>query len=285
MKLMRKFFCNFKAYKYSLNLLCICIFLIINVSAKISYAQDLPVQSDVLETRSPSKASDTTSSGTYVFQFTAIPHHALGDVEEIFWSTNGIILIAGVGGSLALLTVDHDVKDHFANHSSFSQTFDDNIGIIFSPYILGGASLAAFIVSTQLADNRFSLASESLVESWIGSMGIIGATKLAVNRDRPNGKSYGFPSAHAGAAFSTAAVLTEFYGWPAAVPSYALASLITFCRLDGHDHYLTDALIGSVIGTAIGLGTSEFHKREFHNFMVTPLVSKNEYGLEFRKKF
>lgn len=66
-------------------------------------------------------------------------------------------------------------------------------------------------------------------------------------------KDFSFPSGHSGSAFATAVVmllrLPKKYG----IPAIILALLISFSRLYVGVHYLTDVLVGAIIGTIIAL--------------------------------
>ena len=230
-------------------------------------------------------AQEKTETPAYHFRFKSVPRHLLGDVQHSFWGVNGLFFLLGTGYALSFLPVDHAASRHFIQHPVFSKGFDNNFGIVLSPYTLGGASLVSFIVGTQVDDPKFALASESMLESWLLSMGLIGGAKLAVGRTRPNGGKHSRPSAHAGAAFSMAAVLADFYGVMAAIPAFALASLVAFSRLDGGYHYVSDVLVGAVVGTAIGLGTSEYHKKGYPQFFILPQVSADAVGLAYYKTF
>jgi membrane-associated phospholipid phosphatase len=217
--------------------------------------------------------------------FKDIPSHAFGDLKEAFWGMPGFLFTASVALPLVFIPADKDISAKLAGNPVFSSKVNNSIGLALSPYTIGGASLITFLIGTRVQNPKFSLASESLMESWVGSMAIVTGLKFAIRRQRPNGSNYSMPSAHSAAAFSTAAVLTDFYGWKAAIPSYTLASLVAFSRLDGQNHYLSDVLVGAAIGTALGIGTSEFHKKQHTDIFILPRVSTNEQGLILYKSF
>lgn len=96
------------------------------------------------------------------------------------------------------------------------------------------------------------------------------ALKLATNRQRPyagdgTGKfwpddtdiyttSGSFPSGHSAASFAVARVLAEEtpgHRW-LHVAIYGLATSVAVARVTGHNHFPSDALVGSVIGYQIG---------------------------------
>lgn len=232
-----------------------------------------------------SARADNHSPEKYKYHFNSIPSHAWGDLKQSFWGLNGLAFVLGTGASLAFIPADKNISHHFRDDPLFSRKFDKDLGWVLSPYTVGGASAIAFLVGIQVHNPRFSLAAESAFESWVGTMAITTAAKFTVRRERPNGGNYSFPSAHSGAVFSLAAVLTDFYGWPAAIPSYAAAGFVAFTRIDGQYHNLSDVLVGATLGTVMGLGTSQFHKKKNPQFFIAPQVSSHETGLTFSKTF
>lgn len=221
----------------------------------------------------------------YRFQFKTIPKHAWNDIKYTFWNWNGVALTIGLGASSAFYPVDDAVSQKFASHPLFGKQADDVIGNVISPYTLAGASFITFLISNTTQNSKLTLAMESASEANFFAMSLVGIGKIAFLRQRPNGGKFSYPSAHSAAAFATATVLTEFYGIPAAIPSYAIASLVSLSRLDGHEHHLTDVLAGAVLGTAVGIGTSLAHKHEYGDFVLIPQVSSNEAGLTLYKSF
>lgn len=78
------------------------------------------------------------------------------------------------------------------------------------------------------------------------------ALKYAVNRTRPNGDPRSFPSGHATAAFATATVLQEHYGWKLGLPMYAAAAYVAAERVTQQKHWPSDVVAGAVLGTICG---------------------------------
>jgi hypothetical protein len=92
--------------------------------------------------------------------------------------------------------------------------------------------------------------------------------KYAVDRTRPNGGSYSFPSGHTSASFTTAAVLQGHYGWKAGAPAFALASFIGWTRIRDHAHWSSDVISGATIGTIVGFTVTKGHLPG--NWIVAP---------------
>jgi len=225
------------------------------------------------------------TQNNYRFNFKKLPRHFAHDFKESFWGVNGIVFVLATGAAVAFHPLDNDVKNQISKGQVFSDDFNSTISTVLEPLVYGGASIITLIIANETGRPKLSLAMESVIESWLITLALTGATKLAINRTRPNGGNYSMPSGHTSAAFSTATVLTSFYGVKAAIPCYFLAGLVSFSRIDSQHHFLTDVLVGAVLGTAIGLGTSSFHKKEHPNYFISPMVSSHGTGLVFHKTF
>ena len=73
-----------------------------------------------------------------------------------------------------------------------------------------------------------------------------------VNQVLNDSYSSSFPSGHSAASFLTATVLSSFYPETVFI-SFFLASAVAFSRIYLGEHFLSDALTGSIIGVIIGL--------------------------------
>lgn len=88
--------------------------------------------------------------------------------------------------------------------------------------------------------------------------GIVGALKLGVVRERPDGSDMmSFPSAHSAAAACMAAVLWKRYGPEAGIPAAALASFVAASRIQIGRHFPSDVIAGLAIGAACGMAVAD----------------------------
>lgn len=74
------------------------------------------------------------------------------------------------------------------------------------------------------------------------------ALKILINKERPNGGDYSFPSGHTSAAFTGAAFIHKRHGYKVGVPAYLLASLVGWSRVYANKHDYWDVLGGIIIG-------------------------------------
>lgn len=85
------------------------------------------------------------------------------------------------------------------------------------------------------------------------------ASKRAINKERPDGGKYSFPSGHVSLAFTGAAFIQKRYGWEVGVPAYLLASYVGWTRVYSNKHDYWDVIGGAIIG----IGSSYLFTRKY----------------------
>lgn len=103
--------------------------------------------------------------------------------------------------------------------------------------------------------------------------------KYAVNEERPNGKDYSFPSAHASISFASAEFMCKRYGWKFGLPAYALASFVAYSRVEANQHYNQDVIAGAIIG----IGSSCLFTRPFHGWQIQAETGGQYYGMRLSR--
>lgn len=87
----------------------------------------------------------------------------------------------------------------------------------------------------------------------IGSTFIVThSLKRIINKKRPNGGDFGFPSGHTSAAFSGAAFIERRYGFKIGIPAYILASYVGWSRVETNYHDYWDVIAGASLGIISG---------------------------------
>ena len=117
---------------------------------------------------------------------------------------------------------------------------------------------AGAAAATLLGHDHKGLA--QLAESYASAMATVYVLKPVVDRTRPDGGHWSFPSGHATSAFAGAAFLQRRYGWAFAIPAYGLASYVAYSRVETKQHYTSDVVAGAAIGIATNLAFT--HPRE-----------------------
>ena len=72
--------------------------------------------------------------------------------------------------------------------------------------------------------------------------------KRVIDKERPNGGKYSFPSGHTSCAFTGAAFINKRYGWEIGIPAYILAGYVGWTRVYANKHDYWDVLGGAAIG-------------------------------------
>ncbi len=205
--------------------------------------------------------------------FKKLPRDLGLSMKESFWGWGALGFGLGVGLTAGLYPLDDKVQNSFDKGAIFGDTFNEVIGWTFSPYTYFGVSFITFLVAHNTGHSKLATTTLALTEAIFLSEAVTMTAKLAFRREAPDGGNFSFPSAHSTAAFAAAGVLTTMYGWKAGVPSFAVASLVGLSRIDDDQHFLSDVIMGAVIGTVIGIGTAKFHKKEHPNFFFTGQAS------------
>jgi len=87
--------------------------------------------------------------------------------------------------------------------------------------------------------------------SVLVTVGIVQGLKHAIDRERPNGEDYAFPSGHSAAAFSGASYLHYRYGWQFGTPAYLAASVVGYSRIEADKHFVSDVIAGAAIANLV----------------------------------
>ena len=117
----------------------------------------------------------------------------------------------------------------------------------------------------------------------IVAQAVTSGIKLAVQRTRPDGTRFSFPSGHTSVSFAAATVVQRHFGWSAGVPAYAAASFIAASRIQERRHFLSDVAFGAVVGIVSGRAVTVGRRRS--QFAVEPMVpASGGVGIAFVKK-
>lgn len=182
---------------------------------------------------------------------------AMKTMRRTNWLEAGAIAAGVVLSSSAL---DRRIFDSAQNHAASSSVKGlVSVGNAIPYLALGGAGLLALDDSNPVRQRTAFSAGEAGAASFIAATGI----KYAFGRARPEtGEGTGsfhpfatqdrhnsFPSRHAAVAWGVATPFASEYGtyWP-----YAIAAITTMGRAASREHWLSDAVGGSVIGYALG---------------------------------
>ncbi|MBS1962012.1 MAG: phosphatase PAP2 family protein [Bdellovibrionales bacterium] len=99
-------------------------------------------------------------------------------------------------------------------------------------------------------------------------------------RPRRDGDRASFPSGHASNAFAFAGTIYRNHGPWAGIPALAIASFVSFSRLNDNAHYLHDTLFGAGLGLSYSFGLDSVwsDKATGRSVALVPIVSGKDYG-------
>ena len=181
--------------------------------------------------------------------------------------------LAPIGlGTAALIATDRRTGDEIGEsrrqlHASHVISYGG------SSYGVGSVALTFYLVGRARHDTRARetgvLGAEALLDSAI----VVTGLKEITQRRRPGAaKGRGdffdggssFPSGHSIEAWAMATVIANEYHDHSAVQiaAYGLATAISVSRYTGHNHFLSDVLVGSAMGYGIGRYVYHAHHRE-----------------------
>jgi hypothetical protein len=175
-------------------------------------------------------------------------------------------------GSMALITTDRITGDEIAE---FDRQVKASRIVSYggSTYGIGAAAATFYLVGRKTNNSRARETGLLGGEAAIDGLIVSNALKAITQRARPltgierseffdGGSS--FPSGHSIQAWSLATIIANEYHDHRAVQiaAYAAATAVSLSRFSGHQHYLSDVLVGSALGYGIGQYVYHSHHRE-----------------------
>ena len=175
-------------------------------------------------------------------------------------------------GTAALMTTDRSSGDEIGKFHKQLNT-SRIVSYAGSTYGVGGVAAMFYLIGRAKHDDRARetglLGAEVLIDSAI----VVTALKEITQRARPlagrerseffaGGSS--FPSGHSIQVWSLATVIAnEYHDRPLVqIGAYGIASAVSLARFTGHNHYLSDVLVGSAMGYGTGRYVYHAHHRK-----------------------
>ena len=168
-------------------------------------------------------------------------------------------LVPASGFAAGLFVTDRDVSTHLSHNPSTISHYN-TISTAGIGALVGGAA-GLWVLSYPAHKEHWRETGFLAGEAAINSLVAVEALKYSLRRDRPfQGDGSGpffhggasFPSEHAAAAWSVAGVIAhEYPGLFPRIAVYGLASLVSYSRIKGRQHFPSDVFIGGMIGQFI----------------------------------
>ncbi len=109
-------------------------------------------------------------------------------------------------------------------------------------------TLPATAFTSQLFLDKEDSEAITFVKSMGASFIVTHTIKRVVNKERPNGGDFSFPSGHTSAAFTGAAFIDYKYGLKYGLPAYIFAAFVGWSRVYAKKHDYIDVLGGIIVG-------------------------------------
>lgn len=162
--------------------------------------------------------------------------------------------------AIGLVASDTAVEGHVTKTPSTvsrATTFS-NVGVAALAGVGGGMYLWGALAKNEHQRETGFLSGEAAVDAYLDTTLI----KYIAGRERPftgNGRGSffsggnSFPSQHSAVSWAIASVIAHEYPGPLTqVLSYGLAGAVSAARVEGHNHFLSDTVIGGAIGWYLG---------------------------------
>lgn len=196
----------------------------------------------------------------------------LGDFRRLPNRTNAEFLVVGLALAAGAHRADADVTEDFGG--TRHGFFRPGATIGGTPFELG-AAVATYAIGRSLNKPGVMSVGSDLIRAQVMAEILTVGIKQGTRRSRPEGSGFSFPSGHTSAAFASATVIQQHYGWKFGVPAYAVASYVAASRVEMRKHYLSDVAFGAAIGIMAGRTVTIGHQ---HTFMVVPIGSSDGTG-------
>lgn len=195
----------------------------------------------------PRVAAAQDTSGTS--GFTGFLSDVGRDYVNFLSIANLPVAIAGSAGASAMGAADAAVAKDLAGPTPYALQPGATYGNLAFQFPL---AITWWVVGHAAGKSRAAAAGRDLVRAQISGASWTYLIKYAADRTRPNGDPRSFPSGHATAAFATATVFYEHYGWKLGVPMFAAAAYVAGERVTANKHWPSDVVFGATMGILSG---------------------------------
>jgi membrane-associated phospholipid phosphatase len=171
------------------------------------------------------------------------------------------LIPAGIG-AMALFTTDRITGDEIAEFNRGVKA-SRIVSYAGSTYGAGAVAATFYIVGRKTNNSRARETGILVAEATIDGLIVSNVLKVSTQRARPDAKrerseffdgGSSFPSGHSVQSWAAATVIANEYHdqRKVQVAAYGLASAVSLARFTAGKHYISDVLIGSLLGYGIG---------------------------------
>ncbi len=197
------------------------------------------------------------------------------DLKALPSKRSAFIAAGGTAVTLALAPLDDDARD--AAETAPPTSYAKVGNVIGDGWFQAGAAVATYAIGRAIGDPETTHIGSDLIRGQMLNAVLTGAIKVAADRTRPNGGDFSFPSGHASATFTSAAVLETHYGWKVGVPAYAISGFVAWCRVRSLDHWVSDTAAGATLGIIVGHTVAAGHRQR--DWQVVPAKTAGGFAV------
>jgi membrane-associated phospholipid phosphatase len=182
-------------------------------------------------------------------------------------------------GAMALFTTDRITGDEIAE---FDRGIEASriVSYAGSTYGVGAVAATFYVIGRHTNKSRARetglLAGEAVIDGLIVSSALkVGTQRARPDADRERSEFFdggsSFPSGHSVQAWAAATVIANEYHdqRKVQIAAYGVASAVSLARFTGGKHYISDVLIGSLLGYGIGQYVYHTHHQKEPGSVVT----------------
>lgn len=199
------------------------------------------------------------------------------DIKALPTADSAVVLAVGGAGALAV----HSDDRRLANWSRSLDASDyTKVGrVLGDGWTNSGGAVATYVIGRISGSPQWTHIGSDLIRAQALNGLITTSLKVSVNRKRPTGGHYSFPSGHTSATFATAATLQGHYGWKAGVPAFVAAGFVAWTRARDGVHWLSDVAFGSAVGIVAGRTVTVPHAAK--RVAIVPTPTKGGFAVTF----
>ncbi|MGV3515984.1 phosphatase PAP2 family protein [Luteitalea sp.] len=203
-----------------------------------------------------------------------------GDLRRTADTTNAVIMVTAGASASLIHPYDFRLTDTFSS----SPTLDRILGpgkVVGGFAVQFGGAWAAYGIGRVVKSERVAQVGADLVRAQLVNTIFTQGLKLSINRTRPDGDTWSFPSGHSSGSFANASVLHRHFGWKVGAPAYAVAAYVAASRLQERRHFASDVIFGAGIGIISGRAVTV--GRGDNRFAVSPMGVPGGAGITFTR--
>ena len=177
---------------------------------------------------------------------------ALSDLHGLVSPRAALILTTGaIATGLSYAVEDPDAAEEFLSRGALDAISDAG-NVYGSTLFLAPAALVTWSLASAFDDGRLAKTGRDALEAIVLAQCVVAPMKVVVDRERPDGDRYSFPSGHAANAVSVVPILWRAHGAGVGLVASGLALCTALGRQEDRRHYLSDVVGGATIGFLIG---------------------------------